>query len=99
LQYIKAQEESASKDEGLILLQIKFNEYPIKTSLGVLGKKWIMLIIRDIGFCKIELFNKLLESIPGLTLRVFSMRLKELEKVLLSHGKNHITHMMPPVCF
>jgi DNA-binding HxlR family transcriptional regulator len=38
------------------------------------------LIIRDIGFRNIVRFNRLLESIPGLTPRVLSMRLKELEK-------------------
>ena len=53
---------------------------PIKTSLGVLGKKWTMLIIRDIGVYKITRFNRLLESIKGITPRVLSMRLKELEK-------------------
>ena len=49
------------------------------TSMGVLGKKWTMLILRDIGFRKIDRFNRVLESIPGLTPRVLSMRLKELE--------------------
>ena len=53
---------------------------PVKTSLGVLGKKWTMLIIRDIGVYKITRFNRLLESIEGITPRVLSMRLKELEK-------------------
>jgi len=47
--------------------------------MGVLGKKWTMLILRDIGFRKIDRFNRVLESIPGLTPRVLSMRLKELE--------------------
>jgi DNA-binding HxlR family transcriptional regulator len=54
---------------------------PIKTSLKVLGKKWTMLIVRDIGFRKIDRFNRLLESIPGLTPRVLSLRLRELEEV------------------
>jgi DNA-binding HxlR family transcriptional regulator len=85
LQYIKSQEEegkeeSVSNDEGAILPQVRFVECPIKTSLGVLGKKWTILIIRDIGCRKIVRFNRLLESIPGLTPRVLSMRLKELEK-------------------
>jgi DNA-binding HxlR family transcriptional regulator len=82
LQYIKGQEEeeSASNYESVILPQVRFVKCPIKTSLGVLGKKWTILIIRDIGFRKIERFNRLLESIPGLTPRVLSMRLKELEK-------------------
>jgi DNA-binding HxlR family transcriptional regulator len=60
--------------------QIRFIKCPIKTSLGVLGKKWTMLIIRDIGVYKITRFNRLLESIAGITPRVLSMRLKELEK-------------------
>ncbi|HEX2124432.1 MAG TPA: helix-turn-helix domain-containing protein [Nitrososphaeraceae archaeon] len=83
MQYIKGQEEegeSISNDKGAILPQVRFIKCPIKTSLGVLGKKWTILIIRDIGFRKIERFNRILESIPGLTPRVLSMRLKELEK-------------------
>jgi DNA-binding HxlR family transcriptional regulator len=60
--------------------QMSFMKCPIKTSLGVLGKKWTMLIIRDIGVYKITRFNRLLESIKGITPRVLSMRLKELQK-------------------
>lgn len=36
-------------------------------TLGVLGKKWTMLIPRDIGLFKIVRFNRILKSIPGLT--------------------------------
>jgi DNA-binding HxlR family transcriptional regulator len=39
-----------------------------------------MLLLRDIGFRHIDRFNRLLESIPGITPRVLSMRLKELEE-------------------
>jgi DNA-binding HxlR family transcriptional regulator len=75
------EEKSASNDdERVILPQVRFIKCPIKTSLGVLGKKWTIMIIRDIGFLKINRFNRLLESIHGLTPRVLSMRLKELEK-------------------
>ena len=48
--------------------------------MGVFGRKWTTLILRDIGFRKIDRFNNLIESVPGLTPRVLSMRLKELEK-------------------
>jgi len=68
------------KEDCIIRPQVKIVNCPIKTSLGVLGKKWTMLIIRDIGFLKIKRFNRILESIPGLTPRVLSMRLKELER-------------------
>jgi DNA-binding HxlR family transcriptional regulator len=74
------QSDLASKDdEKAIWPQVKFVQCPIRTSLGVLGKKWTMLILRDIGFLKIVRFNRILESIPGLTPRVLSMRLRELE--------------------
>ena len=79
-QYIKGQEQESTCDERAIWPQVKFIKCPIRTSLGVLGKKWTFLIIRDIGFLKINRFNRLLESIQGLTPRVLSMRLKELEK-------------------
>ena len=71
--------------ECVIRPQVKIKNCPIRTSLGVLGKKWTMLIIRDIGFLRINRFNRILESIPGLTPRVLSMRLRELEKEEIIH--------------
>jgi DNA-binding HxlR family transcriptional regulator len=72
--------ELATNDaQYAILPRVRFMECPIRTSLGVLGKKWTMLILRDIGFLKIGRFNRILESISGLTPRVLSMRLRELE--------------------
>lgn len=68
------------ESECIIRPQVKIKNCPIRTSLGVLGKKWTMLIIRDIGFLRINRFNRILESIPGLTPRVLSMRLRELER-------------------
>jgi DNA-binding HxlR family transcriptional regulator len=38
-----------------------------------------MLILRDIGFLKIVRFNRILDSVSGLTPRVLPMRLRELE--------------------
>ncbi len=96
MQSTKGQKDTSAKQyEGVLLPQVKFVKCPIRTSLGVLGKKWTILIIRDIGFRKIERFNRLLESIPGLTPRVLSMRLKELEKEgLIECLKENKTPMM-----
>ena len=69
----------SKNNEKAILPLVKFVQCPIMTSLGVLGKKWTMLILRDIGLLKIVRFNRILESIPGLTPRVLSWRLRELE--------------------
>jgi DNA-binding HxlR family transcriptional regulator len=85
LQSIKEGQEKEKLDhnydkEIIIQPQVKFVNCPIRTILGILGKKWTILIIRDIGVRKINRFNRILESIAGLTPRVLSMRLKELEK-------------------
>ncbi len=81
MRYSNEEEKNGDEKEDCIIRpQVKIVNCPIKTSLGVLGKKWTMLIIRDIGFLKIRRFNRILESIPGLTPRVLSMRLKELER-------------------
>jgi DNA-binding HxlR family transcriptional regulator len=85
LQSIREQKHDNKSDnndnkEIIIQPQVKFVNCPIRTSLGRLGKKWTILIIRDISVRKINRFNRILESIPGLTPRVLSMRLKELEK-------------------
>lgn len=39
-----------------------------------------MLVLRDIGFLKVDRFNQILRTLPGLTPRVLSMRLRELEE-------------------
>ena len=66
------------QQERPILPTVAFMNCPIRTSLGVLGKKWTLLILRDIAFLKIDRFNQILRSIPGLTPRVLTLRLKEL---------------------
>jgi len=53
---------------------------PIATSLGVLGKKWAMLVIRDIAMRRTERFSELMGTIPGITQRILSRRLKELSE-------------------
>lgn len=53
---------------------------PIKPSLGVLGQQWALLIVTDIGFRNIDRFNRLLASNRGLTPRMLSRRLCELEE-------------------
>lgn len=63
-----------------MLPSVQFKYCPIQTSLGVLGKKWTLLILRDIAFLKVQRFNQILRTLPGLTPRVLIMRLNELEE-------------------
>ncbi len=80
MQKLTFQKDSANGNTVALRPDVEFQVCPIKASMGVLGRKWAMLVLRDIGFRKIDRFNRLLESIPGLTPRVLSMRLKELEQ-------------------
>ena len=63
-----------------LLPGVNFAQCPIRASLGVLGKKWALLVLRDIGILGVDRFNRILDSSPGLTPGVLSMRLRELEK-------------------
>jgi DNA-binding HxlR family transcriptional regulator len=72
--------QTPSITKGVLRPDVHFSQCPIKASMGVLGRKWTTLLLRDIGFRKVDRFNHMLESIPGLTPRVLSMRLKELER-------------------
>ncbi len=53
---------------------------PISPHLGALGRRWALRIIADIGFRNRRRFSQLLRSNPGMTPRVLSRRLKELEQ-------------------
>lgn len=59
---------------------VKFKKCPIEVTMSVLGKKWTLLILRDIALLKINRFNKILRSLPGLTPRVLTLRLHELQE-------------------
>jgi len=58
----------------------EFSSCPIDASLGVLGRKWTMHILRDMSMRRAERFSDLIRSIPGITPRALSIRLKELER-------------------
>src|SRR5215831_13264323 len=80
MQKTTAQKSPEIIHEKILRPDIKFQTCPIKASMGVLGRKWAMIVLRDIGFRRIDRFNRLLESVQGLTPRVLSMRLRELEE-------------------
>ena len=67
-------------EDNRLIPAVEFKTCPIRVSLGVLGKKWTLLILRNIAFLKIDRFNQIRRSIPGLTSRVLIMRLRELEE-------------------
>lgn len=60
-------------------LKVEFASCPVKASLDVLGHKWALLVLRNIGLYRAQRFSDMLRITPGLTKRVLAMRLRELE--------------------
>jgi DNA-binding HxlR family transcriptional regulator len=52
---------------------------PIETTFKIIGKKWTVLIIREM-FRGTTQFNRFLENIDGITPKVLTERLRELQK-------------------
>ena len=60
--------------------KLLYQQDPVRGSVKVLGSKWTLLILRDIGFLRLERFGQILRNNPGLTPRVLSRRLRNMQK-------------------
>lgn len=63
-----------------ILPQVPFEFCPIRASLGCLGRKWALLVLRDVAFLRDVTFGQILKRNKGMTPRVLSTRLRDLRK-------------------
>ena len=71
----------AALEEGRVLVpNAPVVSCPIEASLGLFGKKWTLLVLRDIAMRKKERYSELLKSLPGISPRILSRRLHELEE-------------------
>jgi len=63
------------------MMKIKNNEIkcPVEKTLNIIGKKWAVLIIRDLLVEK-KRFGQLLVSLSGISPRTLSSRLDDLEE-------------------
>jgi DNA-binding HxlR family transcriptional regulator len=66
---------------------------PIEKTLGIIGNKWTMLIIRDLMKSK-KRFGELEKSLHGISSRTLSLRLVQLEKDKII--KKKIYPVIPP---
>jgi DNA-binding HxlR family transcriptional regulator len=57
-----------------------YQQDPIRNSVKSLGAKWTLLILRDIGFLKLNRFGQIRRNNPGLTARILSRRLRDMQK-------------------
>ena len=71
---------SRGPSEEPILPAVSFQTCPIRASLGVLGRKWTLLVLRDLSYFPGIPFSQILRNSPGLTPRVLSMRLRGLRE-------------------
>ncbi len=75
-------------------INVEFADCPVEASLNTLGKKWALLIIRDIGVYGIDRLNQLLKSLPGIPSKILATRLKQLEKEGFLERK--VERVIPP---
>ncbi len=76
-------------DRTEVKFKVEFSSCPVEASLGVLGRKWALLVLRDIAMFRADRFNDMLRRTPGMTKRVLAMRLSELERAGFIYRKEH----------
>jgi len=75
-------------------LSVTFADCPVQASLGILGKKWTFLIIREISTYGRDRFSRILKALPGIPPKVLSTRLGELE--LEGFIQKYVEKSVPP---
>ena len=75
-----ARKGTAEKAERKIYPLLAYQADPIRESVKWLGRKWTLLILRDMAFLKLTKFGQILRNNPGLTPRVLSRRLRQMQQ-------------------
>ena len=70
----------AKGDERSIYPLLAYQADPIRESVRWLGRKWTLLILRDMAFLKLTRFGQILRNNPGLTPRVLARRLRQMQE-------------------
>jgi DNA-binding HxlR family transcriptional regulator len=79
--------------------QLVYQQDPIRTSVRSLGAKWTLLILRDIGFLQLNRFGEIRRNNPGLTARVLSKRLRDMQNEGLIQrriSRDAVTYSLTP---
>ena len=63
-----------------MMSSVRMLDCPLNGPFGVLGRKWTLSILRDIGFRGIGRFKDLNKSVGQVTPRILSIRLRQLER-------------------
>jgi DNA-binding HxlR family transcriptional regulator len=79
--------------------QLSYLADPLGASVRALNQKWTLLILRDLAFLHLTRFTEFLRNNPGLTPRVLSRRLKEMQReelVRRTGGGKNVTYALTP---
>jgi DNA-binding HxlR family transcriptional regulator len=61
-------------------MKVEFLSCPVQASLKVLGREWAFLVLTSIALFRANRFNEMIRAMPGLSKRLLTMRLWELER-------------------
>ncbi len=61
-------------------MKVEFLSCPVQASLKTLGREWAFLVLTSIALFRANRFNDMLRAMPGLSKRLLTMRLAELER-------------------
>jgi DNA-binding HxlR family transcriptional regulator len=70
----------APRSSPPVRFKVEFETCPVQASLGILGRRWALLVLRDIALYRAQRFNEMMRMTPGITKRTLAMRLSELER-------------------
>jgi DNA-binding HxlR family transcriptional regulator len=60
-------------------MKVEFLSCPVQASLKILGREWAFLVLTAIALFRAQRFNEMLRAMPGMSKRLLTMRLTELE--------------------
>ena len=61
-------------------MKVEFLSCPVQATLKTLGREWAFLVLTAIALFRANRFNDMLRAMPGLSKRLLTMRLAELER-------------------
>jgi DNA-binding HxlR family transcriptional regulator len=61
-------------------MKVEFLSCPVQASLKVLGREWAFLVLTSIALFRANRFNEMLRAMPGLSKRLLTKRLSDLER-------------------
>ncbi len=61
-------------------MKVEFLSCPVQASLKVLGREWAFLVLTSIALFRANRFNDMRRAMPGLSKRLLTMRLTDLER-------------------